>query len=155
MAHVEQSIEVNRPVRTVYNQWTQFEDFPKFMEGIHEVRQIDDTHLRWHANISGQDETWEAEITEQVPDKRIAWRNLSGAINAGVVTFHHIDADTTRVMLQMDYETEGFLESVGDALGFMSRRVEGDLERFKEFIENRAAESGAWRGEVPRPEDRP
>jgi uncharacterized membrane protein len=148
MPTVEKSVEVNAPVSMVYNQWTQFEEFPKFMEGVSEVHQLDDTRLVWHANIGGQDESWEAEITEQDPDQRIAWRNKTGAINAGVVTFHHIDAQTTRVMLQMDYETSGFLESVGDALGFMSRRVEGDLEKFKEFIESRAIETGAWRGEV-------
>jgi uncharacterized membrane protein len=132
----------------VYNQWTQFEDFPHFMEGVKEVHQVDDTRLMWHADIAGQDESWEAEITEQIPDKRIAWRNKTGAINAGVVTFHHIDDNTTRIMLQMDYEPDGFLESVGDALGFMDRRVGGDLERFKEFLENRLQETGAWRGDV-------
>lgn len=148
MSHVEKSIEVNVPVTTAYNQWTQFEEFPKFMEGVREVHQLDDTRLVWHANIGGQDESWEAEITEQIPDKRIAWRNKTGAINAGVVTFHHIDDQTSRIMLQMDYETTGFLESVGDAVGFMDSRVEGDLQRFKEFIEERQVETGAWRGEV-------
>jgi uncharacterized membrane protein len=155
MSHVEKSIVVNVPVQTAYNQWTQFEEFPKFMEGVKQVRQLDDTHLVWHADIAGQDESWEAEITEQVPDKRIAWRNRTGAINAGVVTFHYIDAHTTRVMLQMDYEPESFTESIGDALGFVSRRVEGDLERFKEFIESRGIETGAWRGEVQHDTDRP
>lgn len=153
MSHVEKSIEVNAPVRTVYNQWTQFEEFPNFMEGIKEVHQIDDTRLVWHANIGGQDESWEAEITEQIPDKRIAWRNKTGAINSGVVTFHYIDEQTTRIMLQMEYETTGFLESIGDAVGFMSSRVEGDLERFKQFIEERQSETGAWRGEVPKEHD--
>lgn len=153
MSQVEKSIEINAPVRTVYNQWTQFEEFPNFMEGIREVHQLDDTRLVWHANIGGQDESWEAEITEQIPDKRIAWRNKTGAINSGVVTFHHIDEQTSRVMLQMEYETTGFLESVGDAAGFMERRVEGDLQRFKEFIENRQTETGAWRGEVPSESD--
>jgi uncharacterized membrane protein len=148
MATVEKSIEVNVPVRTAYNQWTQFEDFPKFMEGVREVHQLDDTHLVWHTNIGGQDESWEAEITEQIPDKRIAWRNKTGAINAGVVTFHHIDDSTSRIMLQLDYEPDSFVESVGDALGFMNRRIEGDMERFKEFIEERQQETGAWRGEV-------
>jgi uncharacterized membrane protein len=148
MPTIEKSVEINAPVRTVYNQWTQFEEFPQFMEGVEEVRQLDDTHLIWHANIAGQEESWEAEITEQIPDERVAWRNKTGAINAGVVTFHHIDDNTARVMLQMDYETNGILESVGDALGFMSRRVEGDLERFKELVETRGHESGAWRGQV-------
>lgn len=149
MSIVEKSVEVNAPVRTAYNQWTQFEEFPKFMEGIREVHQLDDTHLVWHANIGGKDESWEAEITEQIPDKRIAWRNKLGAINSGVVTFHHIDDQTSRVMLQMEYEPEGFLESVGDAIGMMSRRVEGDLDRFKDMIESQHQESGAWRGEIP------
>jgi uncharacterized membrane protein len=148
MPTIEKSVEINAPVRTVYNQWTQFEEFPQFMEGVEEVRQLDDTHLIWHANIAGQEESWEAEITEQIPDERVAWRNKTGAINAGVVTFHHIDDNTARVMLQMDYETNGIVESVGDALGFMSRRVEGDLERFKELVETRGHESGAWRGQV-------
>jgi uncharacterized membrane protein len=148
MPHVEKSIEVNVPVRTAYNQWTQFEEFPKFMEGVREVHQIDDRRMIWHAEVGGRDESWEAEITEQIPDKRIAWKNRTGAINAGVVTFHYIDENTSRVMLQMDYETEGFMESIGDALGFMQGRIDGDLQRFKEFIESRGQETGAWRGEI-------
>ncbi|TVR76157.1 MAG: SRPBCC family protein [Sphaerobacteraceae bacterium] len=148
MPTVEKSIEVNAPVSTVYNQWTQFEEFPKFMDGVREVHQIDDTRMVWHANIAGQDESWEAEVTEQIPDKRVAWRNKTGAVNAGVVTFHHIDEDKARVMLQMDYEPESIVESVGDKLGFMSRRVEGDLERFKELVESRGEETGGWRGQV-------
>ncbi len=148
MPTVEKSIEVNAPVSTVYNQWTQFEEFPKFMDGVREVHQIDDTRLVWHANIAGQDESWEAEVTEQIPDKRVAWRNKTGAINAGVVTFHYIDEKKARVMVQMDYEPEGIVESVGDKLGFMTRRVEGDLERFKELVESRGEETGGWRGQV-------
>ncbi len=148
MPTVEKSIEVNAPVSTVYNQWTQFEEFPKFMDGVREVHQVDDTRLVWHANIAGQDESWEAEVTEQIPDKRVAWRNKTGAINAGVVTFHYIDEKKARVMVQMDYEPEGIVESVGDKLGFMTRRVEGDLERFKELVESRGEETGGWRGQV-------
>lgn len=148
MSTVEKSIEVNVPVSTAYNQWTQFEDFPKFMEGITEVRQLDDTHLHWCADIAGKHKEWDAEITEQIPDKRIAWRSMSGAQNAGVVTFHRISDDTTRIMLQMDYDPEGVTENVGDAVGMVSRRVEGDLERFKEFLELRGHETGAWRGSV-------
>jgi uncharacterized membrane protein len=148
MPTIEKSVEVNAPVRTVYNQWTQFEEFPKFMEGVREVHQVDETRIVWHAEIAGQDESWESEITEQIPDKRVAWRNRTGAVNSGVVTFHHIDDQTARIMMQMDYEPDGFVESVGDALGFMSRRVEGDLERFKEFIENRPEEPEGWRGRV-------
>ncbi|TCS34673.1 polyketide cyclase/dehydrase/lipid transport protein [Paucimonas lemoignei] len=151
METVEKSCEVNVPVNTAYNQWTQFEDFPKFMEGVKEVRQLDDTHLHWHAEIAGKDKEWDAQITEQIPDKRIAWRSTSGAPNGGVVTFHRIDDNTTRIMLQMDYEPEGVVENVGNAMGVFTRRVEGDLERFKEFIESRGQETGAWRGQVNQP----
>ncbi len=148
MASVEKSIEVNVPVRTAYNQWTQFEEFPRFMDGVQEVRQLDDTHLHWKAEIFGKSKEWNAEITEQEPDQRIAWRSTSGARHAGVVTFHRIDDSTTRVTLQMDAEPEGPIEGAGDALGLLDRRVEGDLERFKEFVESRGVETGAWRGEV-------
>ncbi len=148
MANIEKSIDVNVPVRAAYNQWTQFEEFPQFMEGVQEVKQIDDTHMHWRANIAGMDEEWDAVVTEQEPDMRVAWTNTTGARNAGVVTFHRIDEQKTRVMLQIDYEPEGVVENVGSALGFVSRRVEGDLERFKKFIEARGSETGAWRGEV-------
>lgn len=148
MSTVEKSIEVNVPVNTAYNQWTQFEDFPKFMEGITEVRQLDDTHLHWSADIAGKHKEWEAEISEQIPDKRIAWHSTTGARNAGVVTFHKISDDTTRIMLQMDYDPEGVTENVGDAMGIFSSRVKGDLERFKEFLESHGHETGAWRGSV-------
>ena len=146
MASVEKSIDVHVPVRTAYNQWTQFEEFPQFMQGVEEVRQLDDKRLHWRASIGGKTEEWDAEITEQVPDMRVAWTNTTGARNAGVVTFHRLDDNTTRVMLQLDYDPEGVVENVGDALGFVSRRVEGDLERFKEFVEARGQETGAWRG---------
>ncbi|MGH8763456.1 MAG: SRPBCC family protein [Nitrosospira sp.] len=145
---IEESIEVNMPVSVAYNQWTQFEDFPKFMKGVCEVRQLDDTHLYWRAEIAGKEEQWDAEITEQIPDKRIAWRSASGAKNAGVVTFHKISDSTTRIMLQMDYGTKGFMERLGDALGAGKLRVRGDLKRFKAFLENRGSETGAWRGSV-------
>jgi uncharacterized membrane protein len=148
MSRVDAAIEVNVPVSTAYNQWTQFEEFPRFMEGVKEVRQLDDRTLEWHAEIGGNDETWRAEITEQEPDQRIAWRSIEGSRNAGVVTFHRIDDNTTRIMLQLDYEPEGVVEEVGGALGVPERRVEGDLQRFKEFIESRGVESGAWRGRV-------
>jgi len=148
MTRVVQSVDVKVPVTSVYNQWTQFEDFPRFMEGVKSVDQIDDTHLRWVAEVAGKDETWNAEITEQHADERIAWSATSGAENAGVVTFHRIDDETTRVTLQLDADPEGVVENVGTALGFLDRRVKGDLDRFKEFIEARGAESGAWRGEV-------
>ena len=148
MSTVEKSIDVNVPVSTAYNQWTQFEDFPKFMEGITEVRQLDDTHLYWCADISGKRKEWEAEITEQIPDQRIAWRNTSGAPNGGVVSFQPLSETSTRIMVQMEYDPEGVVENIGDVLGVFSRRVQGDLERFKEFIESRGHETGAWRGSV-------
>lgn len=151
MANVEKSIDVNVPVRTAYNQWTQFESFPQFMEGVKEIRQLDDKRMHWRAEIAGKEEEWDAEIAEQTPDQRIAWRNITGAQNAGVVTFHYLDENKCRVMLQLDYEPEGLVESVGSALGFVGRRVEGDLERFKEFIESRGTETGAWRGAIENP----
>jgi uncharacterized membrane protein len=154
MATIEQSIEVEVPVSTVYNQWTQFEEFPRFMQGVKAVRQLDDRHLHWHAEVAGRDKEWDAEISEQHPDERIAWHSTQGAHNAGVVTFHRLDDARTRVMLQMDYEPEGVTEAVGDALGVLSARVKGDLERFKEFIESRGQETGAWRGDVPAPHQR-
>ena len=148
MATIEQSIDVNVPVRTAYNQWTQFEEFPRFMEGVKEVRQLDDKRLRWRAEIAGKEKEWDAEITEQIPDERVAWTSRSGPWNAGVVTFHRLDDNRTRVMLQLAYDPEGVVENVGDALGVVSVRVKGDLQRFKEFIESRGAETGAWRGEI-------
>jgi uncharacterized membrane protein len=151
MAHIEKSIEVNAPLRTVYNQWTQFEEFPRFMEGVKSVKQIDDTHLHWHAEIAGKDKEWDALITEQVPDSIIAWRSVAGAENAGRVEFLPA-GDGTRITLKLTYDPEGAIEKIGDMVGVVSRRVEGDLKRFKDFIENRARESGAWRGEVHRGE---
>jgi uncharacterized membrane protein len=151
MSTIEQSIEVQVPVRTAYNQWTQFEDFPQFMEGVEEVRQLDDTRLEWVADIGGQRREWEAKITEQIPDERIAWANVGGLTHAGVVTFHRISDDTSKVMLQMEYDPEGFVENIGDFLGIVKKRVKGDLERFKEFIERAGSETGAWRGEVEQP----
>jgi uncharacterized membrane protein len=149
MSRIEQSIDVNVPVRTAYNQWTQFEDFPAFMEGVEEVKQITDTRLRWRAEIAGVEREWEAEIDEQRPDERIAWHAIDGPTNAGVVTFHRIDDGKTRVMLQLEFEPDDALEKTGDALGFVKRRAKGDVERFKKFIEGRGTETGAWRGEVP------
>jgi uncharacterized membrane protein len=147
-SRVEESIEVNAPVRAVYNQWTQFEEFPEFMEGVESVQQIDDTHLRWTAEIGGRRREWHAEITEQLPDERVAWKALDGDGPAGVVTFHRLGDDRTKIMVQMEFEPEGVVEKAGSALGADSRRVKGDLERFTEFVESRGAETGAWRGEV-------
>ena len=154
MASVVESIDVKVPVSTAYNQWTQFEEFPRFMDGVKSVTQIDDTHVHWVAEVAGKTEEWDAEISEQRPDERVAWRSTTGAENAGVVTFHRIDDETTRVTLQMDVDPEGPIESVGTALGFLERRVKGDLNHFKEFIEGRQSETGAWRGEVEAPAQR-
>jgi uncharacterized membrane protein len=148
MQSIEQSVEVDVPVSTAYNQWTQFEEFPRFMEGVDEVRQLDATHLHWRASFGGKEHEWDAEITEQTPDQRIAWRSTDGKTNAGVVTFHRLDDSKTKIMLQLDWEPEGMLEALGGAVGSDGRRVRGDLERFKELIESRGVESGAWRGEV-------
>ena len=153
MSTIEQSIEVEAPLDRVYNQWTQFEEFPQFMDGVEQVRQLDDTHLHWVAEFGGSRHEWDAEITEQKPDERVAWRNTDGKDNAGVVTFHRLDDDSTRVMVQMDFVPEGIKEKLGAALGARDRRVKGDLERFKELIESRGGTSGGWRGEVKRPDE--
>ena len=148
MPTIEQSIEVTAPVSTVYNQWTQFEKFPEFMEGVESVTQLDDSHLRWVAEIAGKRHEWKAEVSEQRPDERVAWHAVDGKQNAGVVTFHRIDDNKTKVMVQMDWEPEGAVEKTGAAIGADDARVRGDLERFKELIESRGEESGAWRGKV-------
>ena len=152
MASIQKPIDVDVPVRTAYNQWTQFEEFPRFMEGVEEVRQFDDRRLHWRAKVGGKTEEWDAVITEQIPDERVAWRNTTGADNAGVVTFHYLSPNSTRVMLQIEYDPQGLVENVGSALGLVERRVEGDLKRFKEFVESHGTETGAWRGEIRRPE---
>jgi len=148
MSQIIETVDVDVPVRTAYDQWTQFESFPQFMEGVERVEQLDDTTLRWTAEIAGQKRTWKARITEQIPDERIAWTSIEGAKNAGVVTFHRLDDNKTRVTLQLDVDPEGPVENIGDALGFVQRRAKGDMERFKEFIEGRGTETGAWRGSV-------
>ena len=148
MASVSESIDVDVPVQTAYNQWTQFEEFPRFMDGVESVQQIDDTHVRWAAEIAGKRHEWEAEITEQEPDRRVAWRATDGKDNAGAVTFEPLGESKARVNVEMTYDAEGLLETVGSALGADDRRVKGDLDRFKELIESRGQESGAWRGEV-------
>ena len=144
-----ETVDIDVPVTTAYNQWTQFEEFPHFMEGVESVRQIDDGTLHWKATIGGVSREWTARITEQTPDKRIAWANLDGATNAGVVTFHRLSPTSCRVALQLDYAPEGLVENVGDALGVVSRRAKGDLQRFKEYIERRGHASGAFRGTLP------
>jgi uncharacterized membrane protein len=149
MSELSATVDVDRPVRTVYNQWTQFEEFPRFMEGVEEVRQLDDDTLHWRAEIAGVEREWKAKIVKQVPDQVIAWSSTEGAANAGRVTFEPLGPSATRVELAMELEPEGFAETAGDVLGIIERRVQGDLERFSEFIEERLSETGAWRGEIP------
>ena len=150
MPTIEDTIEVQVPVQQAYNQWTQFEDFPKFMEGIESVQQLDETHVRWVAEIRGESREWTTEITEQEPDKKVAWKTIEGEVkNDGVVTFEQIAGGQTRVNVQMDVEGESAAENVaGDLLGVVKNQVRGDLERFKQLIESRGEETGAWRGEV-------
>lgn len=148
MSTIEQSIEVAVPVSTAYNQWTQFETFPEFMEGVDRIDQVSDTMTHWVTSIGGVTREFDAKITEQHPDERVAWRSVDEPHQAGVVTFHRLSPDTTKVMVQMDFEPEGVLETAGDKLGVVKHRVKGDLERFKSFIESRGTESGQWRGEV-------
>ena len=148
MASIEESVEVEVPVRTAYNQWTQFEEFPQFMEGVEQVRQVSDTKMHWVAEIAGQRREWDAEIIEQIPDERISWCSTEGATNSGVVTFHRLGDGRSKVMLQLEFEPEGALEQVGDKLGMVKTRAKADLKRFKAFVESRGSETGAWRGEV-------
>ena len=148
MERIEKTFEVDCPVHTVYNQWTQFEQFPSFMDGVEEVRQLDDTHLHWRAKIAGKQKEWDAEIVEQVPDQRIAWRSTSGAENAGTVRFEPLNKERTRVRLTMEYEPKGFVEKAGDMAGVVSHKVENAVEKFKKLIESRRTETGGWRGEV-------
>jgi uncharacterized membrane protein len=145
---IEEFVEVNVPVSSAYNQWTQFEEFPKFMGGVEEVRQLDDAHLHWVASVGGQVREWDAEISEQRPDERIAWHSTTGKQNAGVVRFLRLGDDRAKVFLQMDYEASSLREKLGHAVGLDRRRVRGDLTRFKQLIEARPGETGAWRGEV-------
>lgn len=149
MSQVEESIEVQVPVSTAYNQWTQFEEFPRFMETVDEIRQLDDTHLHWVVSAAGRREEFDAEITEQIPDTRIAWTTTDGPRHAGAVDFHKLSDDSTQIMVVMDTEADGVVEKAADAAGMVRRQVRKDLENFKELIESRGRESGAWRGEVP------
>ena len=148
MSQIIETVDVDVPVRVAYDQWTQFEEFPRFMKAVQKVEQLNDTTIRWTAEIAGVTKTWTAKITQQEPDQRVAWTAIEGAENAGVVTFHRLDDRKTRVTLQLDVEPEGPVESVGDALGFVSRQAKDDLKQFKEFIEQQGVASGAWRGEV-------
>jgi uncharacterized membrane protein len=148
MATVESSIDVNVDCTTAYNQWTQFESFPQFMENVRSVQQTDDTHLHWVADIGGGTREWDAEIVEQIPDQRIAWSSVSGEPNGGVVTFQPLSDTITKVHLRLDYEPQGVMEKAGDMLGVVDRQIKGDLDRFKRFIESRGTETGGWRGTV-------
>jgi uncharacterized membrane protein len=148
MSQIQETLEIDVPIRTAYNQWTQFEEFPHFMTGIDEVRQLDATHVHWVARIAGVRREWDAEILEQVPDSRVAWRNIDGATNGGTVTFEPVSAQATKVTLALDFEPSGLLESVGDSLGLVAARAREDLEHFRDFITERGTETGAWRGEV-------
>ena len=148
MSQIIESIDVDVPVRVAYDQWTQFESFPKFMEGIERVVQLDDKTLEWTANVAGKVKHWRAEITEQRPDEVVAWRSTEGAQNDGMISFEAISPSRTRLTLQLDVEPEGLVEKAGDALGVVERRVKADLERFEEFIESRGQATGAWRGQI-------
>ncbi len=150
MASVTKSIDVHVPISTVYNQWTQFETFPEFMGGVDQVTQLDDRRLHWKVTVGGQTREFDAEVTEQNPEERVAWKSTDGETHAGVVTFHKLAEDETRVTVQLDWQPEGIVEKAGAAVGFDDHQVSGDLDRFKTFIEERGRETGAWRGEVPR-----
>ncbi|RGC68324.1 Polyketide cyclase / dehydrase and lipid transport [Micromonospora sp. MW-13] len=145
---VEKSVEVNVPIRTAYNQWTQFEEFPRFMGGVREVRQLDDRRMHWVAEIAGVQREWDAKVLEQVPDSKVAWAATEGATNAGAVHFQPVDTDRTMVRLFLEYEPEGFVEKAGDRLHLVERQAESDLERFKAYIESRGVETGGWRGTI-------
>ena len=145
---IEQPIDVAVPVRVAYDQWTQFEEFPTFMDGVEDVRQIDDTHLHWSASVAGQRREWDARIIEQIPDSRIAWESVAGTPNGGVVAFHPIAENRTKIVVAMDHRPERISDVVGTVLGLPQRRVRRDLERFRDLVEQRGAATGAWRGEV-------
>ncbi|CAM5506130.1 Cyclase OS=Streptomyces fumanus OX=67302 GN=GCM10018772_54890 PE=4 SV=1 [Streptomyces fumanus] len=149
MSQVEESVEVGVPVHTAYNQWTQFESFPEFMSGVERIEQRTDTLTHWVTKVDGVRREFDAEITEQIPDERVAWTTVGGeAKQAGVATFHRLDDQHTKVMLQMDFQPDTLAEKAGDKLGVVQRQTKGDLKRFKEFIEGRGHETGAWRGAV-------
>lgn len=148
MSRFEETVTVDVPVRVAYDQWTQFEDFPRFMDGVESVKQVTDRTLRWTATVGGRRKEWMADIVDQTPDTRIAWKSTDGAENAGAVLFRPLAPDRTEVTLRIDAEPDGAIESAGDALGFLQRRVHGDLERFKEHVEAKGGNGRAWRGEI-------
>ncbi|MCE7081600.1 SRPBCC family protein [Streptomyces sp. ST2-7A] len=148
MSHIEESIEVAVPVTTAYNQWTQFEEFPEFMSGVERVDQLSDSRTHWVTNIAGTRREFDADITQQVPDERVAWASRNGPKQAGVVTFHRLNESRTKIMLQMEYAPENFTEAIGDKMGIVRRKAKQDLDNFKEFIESRGTETGTWRGKI-------
>jgi len=150
MSQVIETVDVDVPVEQAYNQWTQFETFPDFLSYVKEIRQQDETHNHWTVSIGGVTREFDTVITEQHPDERVAWRTVEGKGHAGVVTFHKLGSAQSRVTVQLDWEPESFVEKIGDALGVDDRAIKRDLQHFKEFIENRPGETGAWRGDVPR-----
>ena len=151
MSTVTESVDVDVPIKIAYDQWTQFESFPQFMDGVEEIRQIDDTHTHWVVKVGGITREFDATITEQHPEERVAWRADDGPNHAGVVTFHRLDDDKTRVTAQLDIDPEGFVENVADKAGILDRKIKGDMGRFKEFIESLGSATGSWRGDVERP----
>lgn len=151
VSSVTESVDVNVPIRTAYNQWTQFTEFPEFMEGVEEVNQVTDTMTHWRVKVAGVTREFDAQITEQTPDERVAWHSIEGPEHAGVVTFHRTSEDTTRVTTQMEIDPEGFAENVADKAGLLKHRAKADLKRFKDFIEHRGTATGGWRGNVDRP----
>lgn len=153
MSTIEKSIDVDAPISAVYNQWTQFEDFPRFMGGVESITQLDDTHLHWKVRVGGVEREFDAEITEQHPDERVAWNSTGGPNHAGVVTFHRLSDDRTRVSLQLDWDPQGFVETAGAVLQVDDLQVGSDLSKFKELIEAQGAETGGWRGDVDREPD--
>lgn len=151
MSAIIEAVDVSVPIRVAYGQWTQFESFPHFMAGVEEVRQVDDTHTHWVLDIAGQTREFDATITEQHPDERVAWKSDAGPEHAGVITFHRLDESHTRVTAQLNIDPEGFVENVADKTGILTHRVKSDMKNFKKFIEEHGGETGAWRGDVDRP----
>jgi len=150
MASVTESVDVDVDVTTAYNQWTQFETFPEFMDGVESITQLDSRHNHWKTKVGGVEREFDTEVVEQHPDERVAWKSTDGTTHAGVVTFHKLAPESTRVTVQLEWQPEGLTEKAGAAIGVDDRRVKGDLKRFKSYIEHRSGASGAWRGDVPR-----
>jgi len=150
--HRDESIDVQVPISTAYNQWTQFETFPEFMGGVEQITQLDGRNLQWKVSVGAQRRQFDAVIAEQHPEERVAWKSTDGKTHAGVVTFHKLAPEETRVTVQLDWEPEGVAEKAGALVGVDDREVSSDLHRFKSFIEGRTQASGSTRGEVPREE---